>query len=98
MLILSLVLSLRSRTKIVLYGGTYLLVAAVVYGVLIVLWYNLCQVLSQYLRAMEILIGVLGIGGGVYFLKEFIRFKREGAPTCDTAEGVTSTFSEKVGS
>ena len=97
-LILSLVLSLRSRTKIVLYGGTYLLVAAVVYGILIVLWYNLFQVLNQYLRAMEVLIGVLGIGGGVYFLKEFIRFKREGAPTCDTAEGVTSTFSEKVGS
>ncbi|MEF8847140.1 MAG: thioredoxin family protein [Candidatus Paceibacterota bacterium] len=97
-LILSLVLSLRSRTKIILYGGTYLLVAAIVYGVLIVLWYNLFQALNQYLGAMKALIGILGIGGGAYFLKEFIRFKKEGAPTCDTAEGVTSTFSEKVGS
>jgi len=31
---------------------------------------------------MEIVIGILTVLGGTYFLKEFIRFRKQG-PTCE---------------
>lgn len=95
-LILGLVLTLRSRAKIFAYGGIFLLTTAIVYGILIVLWYKLFDLLSDYMRAMEILIGLLGIGGGIYFLKEFLKFRRYG-PTCETgSQGITNRFTEKI--
>lgn len=81
-LILGLVLALRSRKKILIFGLAYLLTTAIIYGVLIFLWHQLFSVFAKYQKLMEILIGLLGIGGGIYFLKEFIRFKKYG-PTCD---------------
>ena len=45
---------------------------------------------------MEILIGLLGLGGGIYFLKQFLKFKKYG-PTCEvgSGKGMVSRFSEK---
>jgi len=85
-LILGLVLMLKSRKKIFLFGGIFVLTTAVIYGILIVLWYKLFSFFSSYLRLMEILIGAIGIGGALYFFKEFYRFKKHG-PTCAISEG-----------
>ena len=45
---------------------------------------------------MEILIGLLGIGGGIYFLRQFVKFKKQG-PACEISmgEGIVSRFSSK---
>ncbi len=95
-LILGLVLTLRSKRKILLFGGIFILTTAIIYGLLIVLWYQLFIFLAPFLRTMEILVGFLGIGGGIYFLREFIRFKKHG-PTCETGgKGVISRFSSKM--
>lgn len=95
-LILGIVLSLRSRFKILLYGGIFLLTTAVIYGFLIVLWYKLFDLLSRWTLTMKFLIGLLGLGGGIYFLREFLKF-REYGPTCETVgEGVTSKFSKRI--
>ncbi len=95
-LILGLVLALRSRKKTLIFGGLFVLTSAVVYGFLIVLWYKIFSFFVSYLRIMEILIGVLGMGGGIYFLRQFIRFRKYG-PTCEvgTGKGIISRFSEK---
>lgn len=82
-LILGLVLSFRSRKKILVFGGLFVLVTAVVYGLLIVLWYKLFSLLSSYLRVMEVLIALLAIGGGVHFLREFVKFRKHGV-TCES--------------
>lgn len=82
--ILGLVLSLKSRKKIFLYGGLFVLTTAIVYGLLIVLWYKLFVLLSSYLRIMEIVIAVMSFFGAGYFLREFIRMKRYG-PTCESS-------------
>ena len=95
-LILGLVLALRSRKKTLIFGGLFILTTAIVYGLLIVVWYKIFSFFVSYLRIMEILIGVLGIGGGIYFLREFIRFRKYG-PTCEvgTGKGIIARFSSK---
>ena len=89
-LILGLVLALRSRRKILIFGGIFILTTAVIYGLLIVLWHQLFSLFAPYQRVMTILIGIIGVGGGIYFLKEFIKFRRQG-PVCETVTGKTVT-------
>lgn len=84
-LILGLVLTLGSRKKIALYGGAFVLTTAVIYGLLIVLWHQVFSLLAPYVVVMEALLAALGIGGGIYFLREWRRFRRQGV-TCDADE------------
>jgi len=96
-LILGLVLALRSKVKILIFGGIFIMVTSLVYGVLILLWYQIFLASARYLRAMEILISILAIGGSIYFLRQFLKFRKRG-PTCDleTGEGISSKFSSKI--
>ena len=89
-LILGIVLALRSRKKILAAGGTYILVTGVIYGALMFLWRQIFIVLSPYIRKMEILIGALAIFGGLYFLREFLKFRKRGL-VCDF-----DTFSKRI--
>ncbi len=84
LVILGLVITLKSRTKIFIYGGAFILTTAIVYGLLIVLWHQIFKTLSPYLRTLQIIIGLVGILGGVYFVKEFFRIKRQGM-VCETS-------------
>jgi len=95
-LILGLVLALKSRKRILAFGSIFILTTAIIYGFLIVIWYQIFSFLSPYLRIMEIIIGALGIGGGIYFLKEFLRMKKKGV-TCeiDTGKEIMSKFSSR---
>jgi len=96
-LILGLVLVLRSRTKILIFGGTFILVTAIVYGLLIVLWYQVFYLVAPVLKIMNIFVGVLGILGGVYFFKKFLKYKKYG-PTCDidAGKGIVGKFSKRL--
>lgn len=95
-LILGLVLALGSRKKTLLFGGIFIITTAVVYGLLIVIWYKIFSFLIPYMRTMQILIGLLGIGGGIYFFKEFLKFRKQG-PTCEigAGKGIMAKFSSK---
>lgn len=95
-LILGLVLAIKSRKKTLLFGGLFIVTTAVVYGLLIVIWYHIFSFLVPYMRTMQILIGLLGIGGGIYFFKEFLKFRKQG-PTCEvsTGDGIISRFSSR---
>ena len=92
-LILAIVLALKSRNKTLILGGTFILTTGIVYGILIILWYKLFLVLSSYLRKMEILIGILAILGAIYFLREFLKFKKRG-PVCEFG-GISQKLSQK---
>jgi len=96
-LILGLVLALRSRIKIFIFGGIFIFTTAIIYGFLIILWHQLFSVFAPYERVMGILIGILGIGGGIYFLRQFFKFRKYG-PTCETetGKGIASQFSSKI--
>lgn len=96
-LILGLVMTLKSRKKIFIFGGIFVLTTALVYGVLIVLWYKLFATLAPYMRFMEYLVAALIFGGAAYFFKEFWRMKKEG-PKCEGnfAQGLTNKLKRKV--
>ena len=95
-LILGLVLTIKSRKKTLLFGGIFIVTTAIVYGLLIVIWYQIFSFFTSYMRLMQIAIGLLGIGGSIYFFKEFLRFRKHGA-TCEvaTGNGVITNFTSK---
>lgn len=84
--ILTLVLTLKSRKKTLLLGGFFILTTSLVYGILMTIWYQLFAFLFGYLRILEILLGLLGIGGAIYYLKEFLKFRKYG-PVCKISSG-----------
>ncbi len=96
-LILGLVIVLKSRKKMLVFGGIFILTTSIIYGLLILFWYHLFVKLAGYLKIMEVLIGLLGIAGGIYFLKEFVRFRRQGL-VCETKtdKGVIAKLSSKM--
>jgi len=95
-LILGLVLILKSRKKILIFGGIFIFTTSLVYGLLIFLWFQLFLFLAPYLKIMEILVGLLGVAGGFYFFKDFLKFAKQG-PTCEMQKGgMVSKFSNKI--
>ncbi|TSC91874.1 MAG: hypothetical protein CEN91_583 [Candidatus Berkelbacteria bacterium Licking1014_85] len=96
-LILGLVLVLRSRKKILIFGGIYILTTTFIYAILIIFWSHLFFLLAPYLKIMRVLIGLLGIFGGIYFLRQFIKFKKYG-PHCQLkpGKGIIAKFSLKI--
>jgi len=95
-LILGLVLAIKSRKKTLLFGGIFIVTTAVVYGLLIVIWYQVFSFFTSYMRLMQILVGLLGIGGAIYFFKQFLKFRKYG-PTCEMSagDGMVAKFSSK---
>ena len=81
--ILGLVLALKSRKKILIYGGIFLLTTSIIYGLLIFLWYKLFSFFSSYLVLMNIVVGLVALIGSAYFWKQLIKFKKQGV-TCES--------------
>ncbi|MEA3452908.1 MAG: hypothetical protein U9Q96_01045 [Patescibacteria group bacterium] len=91
-LILGMVLAFKSRKKTLILGGTFLLTTGIIYGVLIFLWYQFFSILGSYLRYMEIFVGFLALFGAVYFFRQFIKYRKQGA-VCEVGE---SNLSQKL--
>lgn len=96
-LILGLVLAFRSRKRILLFGGIFIFTTAIVYGLLMEVWFVLFSLMASYLRIMQILIGIIAIGGGIYFFRQYLKF-RKGAPGCEMGAGekITSKFAKNI--
>jgi len=94
-LILGLVLALRSRRQILIFGGTFIFTTAVVYGILMFLWLHIFSLIGSYFKFLQILVGIIAIGGGIYFLKQFLKFRKKGA-VCEIGPGdkITAKFSK----
>ena len=93
-IILGLVMVLKSRKRILLLGGLFLLITGLVYGLLIFMWHQLFSILSPYIKSMEILIGILSLIGAIYLAREYFKSRKAGA-TC-SSDGIISKLSPKV--
>ncbi len=91
-LILGMVLAFKSRKKTFILGGTFILATAVMYAVLIFLWYQFFYLLGSYMRYMEVFVGFLALFGAVYFFRQFLKYKKQGA-VCEKGE---SKLSQKL--
>ncbi len=96
-LILGLVLAFRSRRKTFIFGGLFIFTTAIVYAFLMLLWYQVFELLSYYLGAMQIIIGLLAIGGGAFFFLQFLKFQKQG-PVCKigTESKIISKFTSRI--
>lgn len=85
LLILSLVFGFKSRKKMFLYGGVFLLVTGVTYAVLVGVWYKIFQWVTPILPYLEFVIGLVALIAGILVLRQFIRFQIYG-PVCETSD------------
>ena len=85
-LILTIVLSFKSRFKVLFFGGVFILINALTYGLLMSFWWKVFNLVGIYLRKMEVLIGLLSIGGGIYFIRKFLKIRKTG-PVCEAEAG-----------
>jgi len=72
--LISILLPLRSRKKILLVGGTFVLAEGLLYFLMMAAWLNVFLALS-YVSLLRILIGVLGIGFGIWRIRDFFIWK-----------------------
>jgi len=94
-MILGLVLILKSRPRIILFGGLYILITSLVYGGLIFLWYQLFYYLSPVLQVMNLFVGILGILGAIYFTKQFLKSKKKEL-VCEQDNKIITRQSQKI--
>jgi thiol-disulfide isomerase/thioredoxin len=93
-LILGLVLALKSRKEILVFGGIFVLTTIIVYGLLVLLWHQIFVYLAPQIRKMELLIGLLALASAVYFFKEFLN-TRKGKAVCKFG-GISNKMSERI--
>ena len=84
-LILSLVLTFKSRKLTLILGGSFILITVAVYGVLMFAWHQLFLVFSPYLFLMRLIIGTISLLGGLYLIRQFFRSWKKG-PVCESQE------------
>lgn len=72
--LISLLLSLKSRKKIALVGGTFIFAEGFLYFLIMAAWLNVFLVLS-YISLIRVLIGLFGIGFGILRLRDFVNWK-----------------------
>lgn len=80
-MLLALVIGMKHRSHILLYGSLFIAMTAITYGVLVFAWYSLMNTLVFYRWLLEVIIAAAGLGGGAFFFIRFRRYRRSG-PTC----------------
>lgn len=73
-ILVSLLIPLRSRKKIALVGGTFIFAEGLLYFIFMGAWLNIFLAV-RYGFVTRILIGVFGIGFGIWRLKDFLTWK-----------------------
>ena len=72
--LISLLLSLKSRKKIALVGGIFIFAEGLLYFLFTTVWLN-AFLWMRYVYITQLLIGIFGIGFGIFRIKEFIEWK-----------------------
>jgi thiol-disulfide isomerase/thioredoxin len=96
-LIIGLTLKLQKRRAIILLGGTFIVTTAIVYGFLIVMWAQLFEFFNSQINFIKIFVSMMALGGGIYFLKEYLKMLKHGA-VCEFQESkIVARLMEKTG-
>ncbi len=72
--LIGLLLNIQSRRKMWLIGSIFILASALTYFVFMVAWLNAIKFIA-FFKATKILIGLLAIGAGFWFLKQYLTEK-----------------------
>ncbi|NGX48891.1 MAG: hypothetical protein K940chlam5_00485 [Candidatus Anoxychlamydiales bacterium] len=70
LMLLSFLITLKSRKKMLFFGSIFIFVSAVVYFMFMVAWLNFMLFFS-YINWVKIAVGSIAVLGGAYYLKEY---------------------------
>lgn len=84
--LIALLINTRSRKRMWLIGGTFILASGIIYYLILSAWLNLFLAIS-YVNLTRILIGVFALGVGIWQIKNFITFR---PGVCKVTDGKTS--------
>ena len=73
-ILISLLLSLKSRKKIALVGGTFIFAEGFLYFLFMTAWLNIFLAM-RYVTLTRILIGIFGISFGIWRIREFLTWR-----------------------
>ena len=80
--LLTLLINTRSRKRMFLVGGTFILASGIIYFLILAGWLKLFLAIG-YINLTRILIGVFALGFGVWQIRNFIEYKG----VCPISEG-----------
>jgi len=73
MFLITLLINTRSRKRMWLIGGTFVLASGVVYFLILSAWFNFFEAIS-YVNITRKLIGILAIGVGIWQIRNFLTY------------------------
>lgn len=73
--LLSILVNVKDRRKILLIAGTFVFISGLAYFIFMAAWLNVF-VFIGYLRIIQITLGILAIGVGSIHIKDFFAFKK----------------------
>jgi len=88
--LIALLINTRSRKRMWLIGGTFILASGIVYYLILTAWLNLFLAIS-YVNLTRILIGVFALGVGIWQIKTFIGYRG----VCPVTDG-SSKLRDKI--
>lgn len=71
--LIALLINVRSRKRLWLVGGTFILASGIIYFLILSAWLNLFLAIS-YVNLTRTLIGLFALGFGIWQIKEFITY------------------------
>ena len=89
--LITLLINTRSRKRMWLIGGTFILASGIVYYLILTAWLNLFLAIS-YVNLTRMLIGVFALGVGIWQIKNFITYH----PGVCKILGISSRMEEKL--
>ena len=95
LLLIALVINTRSRKKIWLIGGTFILASGIVYFLILSAWLNLFLAIG-YVNLTRFLIGIFALSAGVWQIKNFITYRPGVCKIVGMKSGLEKKIKEKT--
>jgi thiol-disulfide isomerase/thioredoxin len=73
--LLSLLVNLRDRRKILAVAGTFVVISGLAYLAFMAAWLNVFQLIGL-LRPAQVILGLIGVGVGTIHIKDYFAFKQ----------------------
>lgn len=89
-ILITLLINTGSRKKMWLVGSIFILASAFSYFLFLAAWLN-AFLLIGYLKIVRLLIGLLAIGAGIYFLYDYYKKRKQNSLTCEVSSEKTKS-------
>ena len=90
LVLITLLINAGNKKKIWLVGWTYIVASALSYFMFLTAWFNTFLIVG-YLKIIRVGIGILAVTVGAYFLRDYIKKRKQDDLTCEITSTKTKT-------